>query len=115
MNRNYHRFKAIRDILSQYGHIEWINHLFFNYSQEKGKPKRDGVACKWRLGEQLRSQIQDIINGGATSVDTVVLPDGKHEHHVPRFSNKMFLEHEDRWMYRAESRIDALFRSKQAA
>ena len=110
---NYHRFKAIRDMLSEHGHVEWINHMYFNYPpQEK---KRDGVACKWRLSEQLRSQIQDIINGGATPVDTVVLPDGKHDHHVPQFSNKMLLEHEDRWLYHAEGRIDALFRQEQAA
>jgi hypothetical protein len=110
---NYHRFKAIRDMLSQHGHVEWINHLYFNYPAEKRK--RDGVACKWRLSEQLRGDIQHIIDGGATPVDTVILPDGKHDHHVPQFSNKMLLEHEDRWLYHAESQIDAVFRQKQAA
>ena len=110
---NFHRFKKIRDMLSEHGHVEWINHLYFNYpSQER---KRDGVACKWRLSEQLRGEIQHIIEWGTTPVDTVVLADGKHDHHVPQFSNRMLLEHEDRWLYQAEQRIDALFRRKQAA
>jgi hypothetical protein len=112
---NYHRFKAIRDKLSEHGHVEWINHFYFNYPVENDKRKRDGVACKWRLSDQLSGAIRNIIDGGATPVDTVVLPNGKNEHHVPQFSNKMLQEHEDRWLYQAEQQIDALFRQKYAA
>ena len=40
---NHHRFKAIRDLLSLHGHIEWLDHRFQNL------PEGKGWACRWRL------------------------------------------------------------------
>ena len=40
---NHHRFKAIRDLLSQHGHIDWVDFRFQNL------PERKGRCCRWQI------------------------------------------------------------------
>ena len=112
---NHHRFKAIRDMLSKHGHINWIDNRFFNFPDQKGKKKRDGWCCKWRLGESLRSVLESLKYTPPTSVDTTeLLPDGEYEFHVPTFSQTIYWQHERAWIQKAEDDIDKFFASKAA-
>jgi hypothetical protein len=112
---NHHRFKAMRDMLSEHGHIDWIEHRFFNFPEESGKKKRDGWCCKWRLGTLLRGVLDSLKYTPPTSVDTPEsIPDGPHEFHAPTFSPSIFWYHERACLTRAEDDIDQFFRSKAA-
>jgi len=45
---NHHRWKAIRDFFSAYGHTDWENH---RYSVRTDDEK--GVACKWEVSKEI--------------------------------------------------------------
>jgi hypothetical protein len=47
-----HRYKAIRDYLSDLGLLEWADHGYVAPSVQNGQ-WRKGRACKWRAGEKL--------------------------------------------------------------
>jgi len=99
---NHHRFKAIRDLLSRHGHIDWVDFRFQNL------PERKGRCCRWRISFMLRSLLSSLM-GEATVVDTRDrLPDGPHEFHTPKWFN-FVLDRQLRWWAEAENRVEALF------
>jgi hypothetical protein len=103
------RFAAMRNMLSQHGHIDWIDHRYQNVKDNKG------TACKWRLSLILQSTLESFIEGEATSLHTGnTLPDGPHDFHKPEWFN-FIAEREKRWWDRAESRLDEIFGAKTAA
>jgi hypothetical protein len=96
---NHHRFKAIRDLISKHGHIDWIDFKFQNVPDGRGR------ACRWRLGCGLASRLLSFVKGETTSVDTDgPLPDGKYEFRTPKWSNFAF-ERERLWWEDAERRM----------
>jgi hypothetical protein len=99
---NHHRFKAIRDLLSHHGHIEWMDCRFQNL------PERKGRCCRWQISMMLRSLLSSLM-GGTTVVDTAIpLPDGHHEFHTPKWFN-FALDRQLRWRAEAERRVELLF------
>jgi hypothetical protein len=99
---NHHRFKAIRDLVSRHGHIDWVDFRF------QYVPERKGRCCRWQIGFELRSALLSVM-GGATVVDTPApLPDGPHEFHTPKWFN-FALDRQLRWRAGAEDRLEALF------
>ncbi len=100
---NHHRFKAIRDLVSQHGHIDWSEYRYQNV------PGGQGRACRWSLGLTLQSRLSSFIKGGTTPVDTAAaLPDGKNEFRVPKWYN-FAQERQQRWWEDAERHLDLLF------
>jgi hypothetical protein len=98
---NHHRFKAIRDLLSRHGHIDWVDFRFQNL------PERKGRCCRWRVSFMLRSLLSSLM-GEATVVDTATrLPDGPHEFHTPKWFN-FALDRQLRWWAEAERQVEAL-------
>jgi hypothetical protein len=99
---NHHRFKAIRDLLSRHGHIDWVDFRFQNL------PERKGRCCRWHTSFMLRGLLSSLM-GGTTVVDTAAgLPDGPHESHTPKWFN-FVLDGHLRWRAEAETSIEALF------
>jgi hypothetical protein len=99
---NHHRFKAIRDLLSQHGHIDWVDFRFQNLPEGKGR------CCKWRISFALSSLLSSLM-GETTVVDTAVrLPYGPHEFHMPQWFN-FVLDRQLRWWAEAEREVEALF------
>jgi hypothetical protein len=99
---NHHRFKAIRDLLSRHGHIDWVDFRFQNL------PERKGRCCRWQISFVLRSLLSFVM-GETTVVDTAApLPDGPHEFHTPEWFN-FVLDRQRRWLVEAENRVEALF------
>jgi hypothetical protein len=100
---NHHRFKAIRDLLSRHGHIDWVDFRFQNL------PERKGRCCRWQISLMLRSVLPSVQRGETTVVDTAApFPDGPHEFHRPRWFN-FAADREMRWLAEAERRVEALF------
>ena len=99
---NHHRFKAIRDLLSAHGHVDWVDFRFQNL------PERKGRCCRWQISLMLRS-VLDSLMGGGTVVDTAApLPDGPHEFHTPKWFN-FVLDRQRRWLAEAEREVERLF------
>lgn len=73
---NYHRWKAIRDWMSEMGWLDWQDHRYQN-----GTGRGDGQACKWRLHEDFVQQLDWLAlhheEGGASFVDTGVIQRGR--------------------------------------
>jgi hypothetical protein len=53
---NHHRFKAIRDLLSRHGHIDWVDFRF------QYVPERKGRCCRWQVGDELRSALSGLLH-----------------------------------------------------
>jgi hypothetical protein len=74
---NHHRWKAIRDWLSEMGWLHWQDHRY-----QIGAGHERGRACRWRLHDgfvqnlDLLALHHDDEEGGASFVDTVVLQRG---------------------------------------
>jgi hypothetical protein len=74
---NHHRWKAIRDWLSEMGWLEWQDHRY-----QAGTGRGDGRACRWRLHDGFVQNLDwlalrhDDEEGGASFVDTGVLQRG---------------------------------------
>jgi hypothetical protein len=99
---NHHRFKAIRDLLSKHGHIDWVDFRFQNL------PERKGRCCRWQISFELRSILSSLM-GGTTVVDTTCqLTDGPHEFLMPKWFN-FVLDRQRRWWTEAEREIEAMF------
>ena len=99
---NHHRFKAIRDLLSLHGHVEWVDFRFQNLPEGKGR------CCRWRISFALRSLLSSV-TGEATVVDTAVrLPDGPHEFRTPEWFS-FARESELRSWAEAERQVEMLF------
>jgi hypothetical protein len=99
---NHHRFKAIRDLLSRHGHIDWLDFRF------QYVPERKGRCCRWQVSDELRSALLSLM-GETTVVDTAApLPDGPHEFHRPRWFN-FTLDRQRRWLAEAEREVELLF------
>jgi len=99
---NHHRFKAIRDLCSQHGHIDWIDHRFQNL------PERKGRCCRWQISFMLHGVLSSLM-GETTVVDTACrLPNGHHEFHTPKWSN-FTLDRHRRWLAEAENSIELMF------
>src|SRR5262249_39693450 len=100
---NHHRFKAIRDLLSQHGHVDWVDFRF------QPVPERKGRCCRWQLSRLLGSGLSSVLKGGATVVDTAApVPDGPHEFHRPQWFNFTRDRHL-RWRAEAERGVEMLF------
>jgi hypothetical protein len=100
---NHHRFKAIRDLLSKHGHIDWVDFRFQNL------PERKGRCCRWQIGLGLRSVLSSFRMGETTVVDTAApFPDGPHEFRTPKWFN-FLLDRQRRWLSEAEREVDLLF------
>jgi hypothetical protein len=99
---NHHRFKAIRDLLSRHGHVDWVDYRFQNL------PERKGRCCRWRISFLLRDALSSLM-GGATVVDTLGrLPDGPHEFHTPKWFN-FDRDRQLRWWAEAERQVELLY------
>jgi hypothetical protein len=99
---NHHRFKAIRDLLSQHGHIDWVEFRF------QYVPERKGRCCRWQVSFELRSALLSLM-GETTVVDTAAqLLDGPHEFHRPKWFN-FVLDRQQRWLAEAEREVALLF------
>jgi hypothetical protein len=98
---NHHRFKAIRDLLSRHGHVDWVDYRFQNL------PERKGRCCRWQISFLLRDELSSLM-GGATVVDTLGrLPDGPHEFHTPKWFN-FDRDRQLRWLAEAERQVESL-------
>jgi hypothetical protein len=75
---NHHRWKAIRDWMSEMGWLEWQDHRY-----QIGTGRGDGQACKWRLHEEFVLQLDWLAlhqeEGGASFVDTGAIQRGPGE------------------------------------
>lgn len=99
---NHHRFKAIRDLLSRHGHIDWIDFRYQHGDEDRG---RQGRACRWRLSDLMEYTLKSFSKGEATTVDTdLSLQNGPHEHRVPIWVH-FATEREFRWNEWAELRV----------
>jgi hypothetical protein len=99
---NHHRFKAIRDLLSQHGHIDWADCRFQNLPEGKGR------CCRWQISFALRSLLSSLM-GEATVVDTAArFADGPHEFHTPQWFN-FARDRQLRWWAEAERQVEMLF------
>ena len=79
---NHHRWKAIRDWMSQMGWLDWLDNRY-----QIGTGHGDGRASRWRLHEDF-VQILDWLalhhgEGGASFVDTGVIQRGQGQALVP--------------------------------
>jgi hypothetical protein len=100
---NHYRFKAIRDLLSRHGHIDWVDFRF------QYVPERKGRCCRWQISFELRSALSGLQRGETTVVDTAApLPDGPHEFRTPKWFN-FTLDRQRRWLAEAEREVDRLF------
>jgi hypothetical protein len=52
-----HRFKAIRDYLSDLGLLDWEDRTFVAPRNDRDGTKRNGRACKWKAGEVLMGML----------------------------------------------------------
>ena len=99
---NHHRFKAIRDLCSKHGHVDWLDFRFQHLPGEGGR------CCRWQIGLLLRGLLGSLV-GGTTVVDTAApFPDGPHEFHAPRWFN-FALDRQLRWWAEAERQVEMLF------
>jgi hypothetical protein len=100
---NHHRFKAIRDLLSQHGHVDWVDFRF------QYVPERKGRCCRWTISLTLRSVLSGFQRGETTVVDTPApLPEGPHEFRTPRWFDFVQDGHR-RWLAEAEREVELLF------
>jgi hypothetical protein len=67
---NHHRWKAIRDWLSEMGWLDWQDHFY-----QVGTGRGDGRACQWRLHDDFVQLLDRLAlhreEGGASFVDLV--------------------------------------------
>ena len=56
---NHHRFKAIRDFLSDLGLIDWEDESY-KVGFRRGDEWVPGVAMKWSLDQDIMEQLQDL-------------------------------------------------------
>jgi hypothetical protein len=99
---NHHRFKAIRDMISRHGHIDWVDFRFQNL------PHRKGRCCRWQISMMLKGVLSSLLMGETTVVDTADrLKDGPHEFHTPKWFN-FVLDRQQRWLAEAEEQVEML-------
>ena len=79
---NHHRWKAIRNWLSEMGWLEWQDHRY-----QIGTGRGDGQACKWRPHEDFVQLLDELVLhheiGGASFVDTGVITRGQGQPLTP--------------------------------
>jgi hypothetical protein len=74
---NHHRWKAIRDFLSEQGHIDWTDNRYSYGEIVKGEYVR-GIACKFTITDDFADTLDLVAaattssTGGASFVDTSV-------------------------------------------
>jgi hypothetical protein len=75
---NHHRWKAIRDWMSEMGWLHWQDHRYQN-----GTGRGDGQACKWRLHQDFVLQLDWLAlhheEGRGSFMDTGVIQKGHGE------------------------------------
>jgi len=71
---NHHRWKVIRDFLSERGHIDWTDHRYEQSSTgQNGEKTSKGIACKWEISDEYvycLEKINEMNKGGTSFVDT---------------------------------------------
>lgn len=79
INRSFNssRFAAIRNWLSENGHIHWIDNTFS--FDDKGQ----GFCCKWKIGNELNSFVNNAITHTHNFVLTKFPAKGNHAHLIP--------------------------------
>lgn len=108
---NYHRFKAMRDWLSQHGHVEWLDERYC-----PGNGDRDGIATKWRISDELRDWMEDVHvavstkeqERGGSLLTLDQLKRGRHDHRIPVRAD-LWSEKEAEWHLMVEARLQTLF------
>jgi hypothetical protein len=79
---NHHRWKAVRDWMSEMGWLDWQDHRY-----QTGTGRGDGRACKWRLHDDFMLHLDRLAlhqeEGGASFVDTGVFQRGQGQALVP--------------------------------
>jgi len=76
---NHHRFKVLRDFLSENGHVEWVDH---RYQCPEGD--NEGIACKWRLTQHFFDLLDSVGGqGGASFVVIEEFNKGTSHHRTP--------------------------------
>jgi hypothetical protein len=75
---NHHRWKAVRDWMSETGWLDWQDHRY-----QIGTGRGDGRACKWRLHDDFMLHLDGLAlhqeEGGASFGDTGVIRRGPGE------------------------------------
>jgi hypothetical protein len=75
---NHHRWKAVRDWMSEMGWLDWQDHRY-----QTGTGRGDGRACRWRLHDDFVLHLDrlalDQKEGAASFVDTGVIQRGAGE------------------------------------
>lgn len=98
---NHHRFKVLRDFLSENGHIEWVDHRY-----ECPEGDKDGIACKWRLTDHFFGLLHSVgEQGGASFVVIQEFQIGTGEHQTPTRC-LIRVENEQKWWKWATDRLD---------
>jgi hypothetical protein len=103
---NHHRYKVMRDWLSEQGHLDWEDH---RYSRGQGGEK--GVACKWSLTQEMYDSLLEIGKKEPSSMGSISLPEHTGEFLIPVLGVKI----DNDWLFEAEERVADLFRSIKAA
>jgi hypothetical protein len=98
---NHHRFKVLRDYLSEHGHIEWVDHRY-----ECPEGDKDGIACKWRLTEHFFGLLDSVgEQGGASFVVIEEFKKGTGLHKTPT-PCLIRAERQQKWWKWAVERLD---------
>jgi hypothetical protein len=98
---NHHRFKVLRDYLSESGHIEWVDH---RYQCPEGD--QEGIACKWRLTDHFFGLLDSVgEQGGASFVVIEEFNKGTGCHLTPT-PWLVRVEKEKKWWTWAFDRLD---------
>jgi len=71
---NHHRWKAIRDKLSELGLIDWIDNKYTFGNKEK---KIKGIACKWKLTEKFILTIRTLTKTSSQETERASLMDSE--------------------------------------
>jgi hypothetical protein len=87
-----HRFKSIRDYLSDLGLIDWADKTYVVPKFDESGTRRVGRACKWKAGRQLMEMLdrnkwvecgEDELDGAGSDSDEIVDGMGGGEERAP--------------------------------
>lgn len=103
---NHHRYKVMRDWLSEQGRLDWQDH---RYCWGQGGEK--GIACKWSLTPETYDSLLETEESKASSMDSILLPTPTGEFLMPVKG----LQRDTDWLFEAEERLADFFCTTKAA